>query len=63
MYSVLKTLEGRPEVRVAIDSEQTDSNTLLRNMLDQNLTIINFGRDQRHLNEAFMDLTERGVRT
>ncbi len=59
----VETMEGRPEVRVAINQELTDSNRLLRDILDKQLTIINFGRDQRHLNDAFMDLTERGVRT
>jgi hypothetical protein len=32
-------------------------------VLDTGASIMAFQRDQRHLNEAFMDLTERGVRS
>lgn len=56
-------IEGRLEYRVSFDPARTDTNTLLRNLLDAGLTVIGFSKDQRHLNEAFMDLTERGVRT
>jgi len=56
-------IEGRPEYRIAIDPAKTDSNGLLRHLLDRNIPIASFAKDQRHLNEAFMDLTERGVRT
>lgn len=59
----VEALEGRSDVRVRIDPALLDSNQLLRELLDRGQTIISFGRDQRHLNEAFMDLTERGVRT
>ena len=56
-------IEGRSDVRVRTDGELIDGNQLLRNILDLELTLLSFGRDQRHLNDAFMDLTERGVRT
>ena len=56
-------IEGRSDVRVKTDPELIDGNQLLRELLDRNFTVISFARDQRHLNEAFMDLTERGVRT
>jgi ABC-2 type transport system ATP-binding protein len=56
-------VEGRPEYRIAIDPTKTDANGLLRNLLDRGIPIAGFNKDQRHLNEAFMDLTERGVRT
>ncbi|QDT53265.1 putative ABC transporter ATP-binding protein YxlF [Caulifigura coniformis] len=56
-------VEGRPEYRIAIDPARTDVNGLLRNLLDKSIPIAGFSKDQRHLNEAFMDLTERGVRT
>lgn len=55
-------LEGRSEVRVKTDPELIDGDRLLREILDRGQSVISFGRDQRHLNEAFMDLTERGVR-
>jgi ABC-2 type transport system ATP-binding protein len=58
----VEPIEDRPDVRVKIDPELTDGNRLLRGILDLELTVVNFGRDQRHLNDAFMDLTERGVR-
>jgi len=59
----VEPMEGRPELRVTTTLTETDASSLLRDILDQDLNIINFGPDQRHLNEAFMDLTERGVRT
>lgn len=55
-------LEGRSEVRVKTDPELLDGDRLLREILDRGQSVISFGRDQRHLNDAFMDLTERGVR-
>ncbi|MCA8997869.1 MAG: ABC transporter ATP-binding protein [Planctomycetaceae bacterium] len=57
------SLEGRSEVKVRLDPNLIDGDKLLREILDRGHSIISFGRDQRHLNEAFMDLTERGVRT
>ncbi len=50
------------ELQIVCDANATDSNTLLRQILDQNVTVISFGQDQRHLNEAFMHLTQEGVR-
>lgn len=58
----VEPLEGRSDVRIKIDPELTDSNQILAEIISLGHTVINFGRDQRHLNEAFMDLTERGVR-
>ncbi len=55
-------MEGRSDVRVKLDPTLTDSNRFLGDVIALGCNIINFGRDQRHLNEAFMDLTERGVR-
>lgn len=55
--------DGKPEFRVSIDLAQTSPSTLLRGVLDLGAEVVAFQRDQRHLNEAFMDLTERGVRT
>ncbi|SFJ08479.1 ABC transporter ATP-binding protein [Planctomicrobium piriforme] len=56
-------MEGRSDVRVKTDPELIDGNGLLQQLLARGQTIIAFSRDQRQLNEAFMDLTERGVRT
>lgn len=59
----VEPMEGRSDLRVKTDPTLIDGNRLLREILDRGQTIVSFGRDQRHLNEAFMDLTERGVRT
>ncbi len=58
----VEPMEGRSDVRVKLDPGVTDSNQFLADIISAGLTVINFGRDQRHLNEAFMDLTEQGVR-
>lgn len=54
--------EGKPEYRITLEREKTDQNSLLRGIIDLGAPVMSFQRDQRHLNEAFMDLTERGVR-
>ncbi|HVW01761.1 MAG TPA: ABC transporter ATP-binding protein [Planctomycetaceae bacterium] len=53
---------GRPEFQIAFDWTLTDANSLLRNVMDLGPTIITFAQEKKHLNQAFMDLTERGVR-
>ncbi len=58
----VEPMEGRSDVRVKLDPGLTDSNQFLADIISAGLIVINFGRDQRHLNEAFMDLTEQGVR-
>lgn len=55
-------LEGRPEYRVSYDWSVTDTNGLLRGLLDLGAPIISFTEDKRHLNDAFMDLTTKGVK-
>ena len=55
--------EEKPEYRISLDLAQSNPSALLRGVLDLGVSIVAFQRDQRHLNEAFMDLTERGVRT
>ena len=54
-------IEGTPEYRISFDWTETDTNALLRGVLDLGVAIVSFTKDQRHLNQAFMDLTERGV--
>lgn len=56
-------IEGRPEFLVRCESESLDSNTLLTRLLSLGVPIVGFNEDRKHLNEAFMDLTSRGVRT
>ncbi|MFK7820431.1 MAG: AAA family ATPase, partial [Planctomycetaceae bacterium] len=56
-------VEGRPEFLVRCEDDTLDSNTLLGRLLVLGLPIIGFNEDRKHLNQAFMDLTSRGVRT
>lgn len=58
----IEEVEGSHDVRVAFDPEQIDSNGVLRAVMDAGITVTGFSRAQRHLNQAFMDLTEKGVR-
>jgi ABC-2 type transport system ATP-binding protein len=59
----VEPVEGRPEYRLSIDPALLSANSLLQELLNRNIPISAFSRDQRQLNEAFMDLTERGVRS
>ena len=58
----VESIEGRPEYRIEFDQTQLDTNQLLHGILGLNIPIVAFAEDKRHLNEAFMDLTERGVK-
>ena len=60
--SEIEPIDGRSDVRIKLDPEITDGNQFLTAVIADGMTVLQFGRDQRHLNEAFMDLTERGVR-
>jgi ABC-2 type transport system ATP-binding protein len=46
---------------LTIDPGQTDPNAVLRAVMDSGARVRSFREDMRHLNEAFMDLTEPGV--
>jgi len=50
-----------PQYRVSFQRKQTDTNLLLRAALDSGAQILGFQEIVRHLNQAFMDLTEPGV--
>lgn len=50
-----------PQYRVRFQKKQTDPNSLLRAALDSGAQILGFQEIVRHLNQAFMDLTEPGV--
>ena len=58
----VESIEGRPEYRIEFDQTQLDTNQFLHGILGLNIPIVAFAEDKRHLNEAFMDLTERGVK-
>ena len=57
----VESVNGKPQFRVVLDSSQTDSSRFLRDVLDRQLSIGAFSQEQRHLNQAFMDLTSQGV--
>ena len=50
-----------PQYRINFHKKQTDPNLLLRAALDSGAQILGFQEIVRHLNQAFMDLTEPGV--
>lgn len=73
VLSKLQTLEGvesvsEPEFTTGRDfliqlKEDISGNDFLRTLLVLDLPIQGFNQQRRHLNQAFMDLTTRGVRT
>jgi ABC-2 type transport system ATP-binding protein len=50
------------ELKITIDQEQLGPNSLLQTVIEHDAEIIGFKEDTKHLNQAFMDLTEAGVR-
>jgi ABC-2 type transport system ATP-binding protein len=61
--SVTPSDNGTIKYTVVFDKEQAAPNALLAAALQSGAQIISFTEDVKHLNEAFMDLTEPGVRT
>lgn len=55
-------VEGRPEFKIQTTGP-LKANELLRQILVLDRSILAFSEERKHLNQAFMDLTERGVRT
>ncbi|MDB4614566.1 ABC transporter ATP-binding protein [bacterium] len=55
-------IEGRPEFKVETTG-RLSANAFLQELMKLDRPIIGFNEDRKHLNQAFMDLTERGVRT
>ena len=58
----VERIEARPEFRLSYDSGLTSTNQILAGLLGLNIPIQGFAEDRRHLNEAFMDLTAKGIR-
>jgi len=56
-------VEGRPEFLLRCESDAVQPNEVLQQLVGIGLQIVGFNEDRKHLNEAFMDLTTRGVRT
>ena len=59
---LVQSIEGSRDVRVEFDPEKLDTNGVLRAIMESGISVTGFARAQRHLNQAFMDLTEKGVR-
>ena len=49
--------------RITIDANACNGNQILSIAIDNNAEVASFNEDKKHLNQAFMDLTEAGVRT
>ena len=49
------------QFRISFDGALTDTNRLLRGVIDMGVPIAGFTEERRHLNEAFMDLTRGGI--
>ncbi|MCL4111968.1 UNVERIFIED_CONTAM: hypothetical protein GTU68_008722 [Idotea baltica] len=60
--SSVEPVEGRPEFRLQTNGRLT-TNDMLRELLALDRPVLSFTEERKHLNQAFMDLTERGVRT
>jgi ABC-2 type transport system ATP-binding protein len=58
----VEEVEGSSDIRISYDPGKLDTNGVLRAAMDAGITVTGFSRAQRHLNQAFMDLTEKGVR-
>ena len=60
--SVEKLESTASEYKIHFDSEQCTTNQLLAIIASQDTQVLEFTEDVKHLNEAFMNLTEAGVR-
>lgn len=60
--SVQQNAPGEPRYSVTFEKEQIAPNALLSAALSSGAEIVSFTEDVKHLNQAFMDLTEPGVR-
>lgn len=54
--------ENGKDYRVVLKQDATDSNQFLKSLIENDIMINRFQKEQRHLNQAFLDLTEQGVR-
>ena len=61
--SSVDTLEAKPtDYIIQFSKEQCSTNKLLGIIASQDIEVVEFTEDVKHLNEAFMNLTEAGVR-
>jgi ABC-2 type transport system ATP-binding protein len=58
----VKKSDGEPVFRISFDWTETSTNSLLQSVLELGVPVTGFVEEKKHLNQAFLDLTERGVR-
>lgn len=58
----VQLIEGSKDVHITFDPSFLDTNGVLKLAMDLGISITGFTKAQKHLNQAFMDLTEKGVR-
>jgi ABC-2 type transport system ATP-binding protein len=56
-------LPNEARYTLTFDRAQVSPNSILRTVLEAGGEVVSFTEDVKHLNQAFMDLTEPGVRT
>ena len=61
MQRVTPPLPGQPRYTLTFDRAQLPLNTILQTALAAGAQVVSFAEDVKHLNQAFMDLTEPGV--
>ena len=61
MHRVTPPLPNEPRYTLTFDRAQLPLNTILQTALATGAQIVSFAEDVKHLNQAFMDLTEPGV--
>ncbi len=54
-------VDGKSEFQISFDWTETDTNSLLQGVMELGVQVTGFSEEKKHLNQAFMDLTERGV--
>jgi ABC-2 type transport system ATP-binding protein len=55
-------IEGSQDVHISFDPAFLDTNGVLNLVMGLGISVNGFTKSQKHLNQAFMDLTEKGVR-
>ena len=55
-------VEGSRDVHISFDPAFLDTNGVLKLLIEMGVSVSGFTKSQKHLNQAFMDLTEQGVR-
>ena len=62
ILSITPPLPTQPRYTLTIERHQVGLNTILQTAIGAGAQITSFSEETRHLNQAFMDLTEPGVR-